>query len=120
MASTGLMNVLIRILTSANVIDVELPLNFSQAFANGVTFKQGIIQTGALVITLPAPTIFLIYVKSVVGTTTVKWQHTGGTLVAVTDLAVGDFVLTNCTGGYTALTIGAPAVTSTYDMLIGG
>ena len=117
MATTGLVNVLIRLLTSANVIDVELPLAFTQLFGNGQLFQQGVINAAPAAITLPCANVLFVYIKAVSGTLTVTWTPSGGGNVVVQNIAVGGIlILNNPAAGITALTIGI----GTYDMLLGG
>ena len=117
MATTGLVNALIRLLTSVNIIDVEIPLAISQTFANGQVFVQGIVNAAPTVITLPCAHVLFVYIKCVAGTLTVTWTPSGGGSVVVQNIAVGGvLILNNPAAGITALTIGI----GTYDMLLGG
>lgn len=117
MATTGLVNALIRLLTSANVIDVEIPFAISQTFANGQSFVQGVVNAAPVVIVLPCVNVLFVYIKAVAGTLTVTWTPSGGASVIVQNIATGGFlILNNPAAGITALTISA----GTYDMLLGG
>lgn len=117
MSTTGLVNALIRLLTSTNVIDVEIPLAFTQAFANGQLFVQGVVNAAPTAITLPCVNVLFVYIKAMAGTLTVTWTPSGGASVVVQNIAAGGvLILNNPSAGITALTIGI----GTYDMLLGG
>ena len=120
MAISGLSTVLLRIL-NGNLVDVDLPLSFTQAFTTGYTLQQGVQITGATAITLPTPNVLLVYLKAVTNTLTVTWTPATGASAVVQNIAAGGFLLMmNPTAGITALTLTPVAANVTYDMLIGG